>query len=159
MTYGDLDSGAFNSCNNNELDMINDGVSVNETSKRENNFTSQKFSNLCDKDIDSNLPNMTCCEDYSVNEFQKIRLEKSFNVFHNNINGLESKFDSLHNFLANNSTDFDVIAITETSEKVSNENFLANINIDGYLNFSMPTKSNKGGTSIYVKKKNDIRTK
>ena len=36
------------------------------------------------------------------------------------VNGLETKHDLLHNFLTNDSMDFDIIAITETSLKTGN---------------------------------------
>ena len=48
------------------------------------------------------------------------------------------------------------MAITETSLKLSNEDFKTNISIEGYSTFSAQTKSNKGGTTIYVKDSYDV---
>ena len=81
--------------------------------------------------------------------FKKLS-QKNFNIFHNNVNGLVTKHDLLHNFLTNNSMDFDIIAITETSLKTGN-NFKTNIDLEGYLSFSIPLNSNKGGSTIYAK--------
>ena len=44
----------------------------------------------------------------------------------------------------------------ETSLKLSNENFKTNISIEGYSTFSTPSKSNKGGSTIYVKDSFDV---
>ena len=49
--------------------------------------------------------------------------------------------------------DFDIIAITETSLKTSN-NFKTNIVLEGYLSFSIPSNSKKGVSTIYAK--NDL---
>ena len=148
MTYGNVDSFAFNLCNTKELINLNFGVSLENTHVIANEDV--QFSNLCDKDIDTNLPSKTCCKNYSITEFQKVKSQKNFNIFHNNVNGLETKHDLLHNFLTNNSMDFDIIAITETSLKTGN-NFKTNIDLEGHLSFSIPSNSNKGGSTIYAK--------
>ena len=75
----------------------------------------------------------------------------SLNIFHNNFNGLENKIDDLHQFLLQLNFRFDLLTITETSEKNSYGNFINNVNIEGYALFSTPSLSNKGGTAIYVK--------
>ena len=54
MTYGDLDTFAFNLCNNNELLNINLGVPYQKAPVSEKSKDRQ-FSNLCDKEIDNNL--------------------------------------------------------------------------------------------------------
>ena len=48
------------------------------------------------------------------------------------------------------------MAITKTSQIITNEDFKTNINIDGYITVSMPTNTNKGGTTIYVKNSFDV---
>ena len=48
------------------------------------------------------------------------------------------------------------MAITETSQKLVNEDFKTNISIEGYSTFSTPTNTNKGGTTIYVNNSFDI---
>ena len=76
-----------------------------------------KFSNLQSADIDINMAFQTDCKYYSVNDTQKLNNNKSLNIFHTNINSLEAKFDNLHEFISNTSTNFDILAITETSQK------------------------------------------
>ena len=61
----------------------------------------------------------------------------------------------LHEFVANCPFKFDVINITETSQK-SDASFLTNINIDGYDSFFTPSNTSKGGTGIYVKSDYDV---
>ena len=147
---------AFNSRNTNELININLGFSVVNT-PHHNNISDDQFSNLCDKDIDTNLPSKTCCKNYSITEFQTLKMDNNnLKIFHNNINGLEMKHDLLQNFLVNSSINFDIIAITETSLKNENNNFKTNICIEGYQNFSLSSKSNKGGSTIYAKSDLDI---
>ena len=79
---------------------------------------SNEFSNLSRYDIYHNLPILTNCKYYNVNNFQKLKIQKNLNIFHSNVNGLESKFESLHEFLAGSSSALDIIAITETSQKM-----------------------------------------
>lgn len=86
----------------------------------------------------------------SVYDFQKLKIEKDLNIFHANVNGLESKFDNLHSFLAGSKSAMDIIAITETSEQ-DDHSFISNVDMDGYHPlFSTPTLSKKGGTALYV---------
>ena len=49
-------------------------------------------------DIDSTFPNLLTSKYQSVDEVQNLRIEKDFNIFHSNVNGLESKFENLHCF-------------------------------------------------------------
>ena len=123
------------------------------------NITNNKniLSNLSGKGIDDNIPNLTSCKYYTVSEFyNSINNSRKFNIFHNNLNGLETKFESLHHFLSNDSTKFDIIAIAETSQKKQNEEFFTNINLDGYTLYSTPTNTSKAGTIIYTKNQYDI---
>ena len=111
-------------------------------------YETNKFSsypNRCEEDLPSNLNSKY----HSVSEFQKLKIEKNFNIFHSNVNGLESKFGTLHTFLAGSTSKMDVIAITETSEQV-NDGFLSNVKIEGYKLCNVATKSAKGGTALYV---------
>ena len=94
---------------------------------------------------------MVGCEYYSCADYHKLELNNNLNILHNNLNGLETKFDQLYNFLCNSPTEPEVIAITETSQANSNENFINKITLAGYSLFSTPTKTLKGGTSIYAK--------
>ena len=135
MTYGDLDTFAFNLCNNNELLNINLRVPYQKAPVSEKSKDRQ-FSNLCDKEIDNNLPSKTCCKNYSINEFQTLKINNThLKIFHNNTNRLETKHDLLQIFLANNTINFDIIAITETSLKTGNVNFKTKIDLEGYKSF------------------------
>ena len=102
-------------------------------------------------DIDSTFPNLLTSKYHSVEEVQNLRVEKSFNIFHSNVNGLESKFENLHSFLNGSKSVMDIVAISETSEN-NDHSFIQNVEIEGYKLFSTPTLSRKGGVAIYVRK-------
>ena len=87
-----------------------------------------------------------------MNDFYDLNIKNNLNIFHTNINGLESKFDNLHKFLSNTQSKMDIIAITETSQK-NNDNFITNVTIEGYATYYTPSNSNKGGTALYVNEK------
>ena len=158
---------AFHSCDLTEVNGINSGVSpdvlpnnnniVNDNmSNLNNNNNTNIFSNLCDKAIDENILNLTNCKYYTVSEFHNSIDGNNLNIFHNNINSLETKFENLHQFLSNASTKFDIIAVTETTQRKINQKFYKNINLEGYTNFSTATNTNKGGTIIYTKSTFDV---
>ena len=90
-----------------------------------------------------NLSNLSSCKYYSCLDFLKLTDNNinlnNINIFHNNLNGLESKFDHIHNFLSSNSFEFDIIALTETSEKFNDKNFKTNVDLEGYTLSSSPT--------------------
>ena len=67
---------------------------------------------------------------YSAQEFQSLAANNTFNVFHTNLDGLESKFDLLCNFINNRKIDLDIICLSETSHKL-NQRFDTNITIGG----------------------------
>ena len=92
------------------------------------------------------------CKYYPVDNFQKLQAKnkKNFNIFHSNVNGLESHHDVLYTFLSGIPTDFDVLNITETSEKKEG-GFMSNVSMEGYDSCFTPSNSSRGGTSIYVK--------
>ena len=116
MTYGDLDTLAFNSCSAEELMNLDLGVTIEKT----HGITNEDvlLSNLCDKYIDTNLPSSrTCCKTFSITEFQELKSRNNLKFFQNNINGSEMKHDLLQNFLYNSSIDFDVISIKENFSK------------------------------------------
>ena len=114
-----------------------------------------KFSNQSDNEVDYNLPIRSSCKYYSVNEMQNLKSKINFNLFHSNINGLGSKFDNLYEFISSTSSEFDIIAITETSHK-NDEFFTTNVSMEGYNEFFTPSNSSKGGTAIYVKGNHDV---
>ena len=134
MTFGDTEF-AFRSCDLTELKCINSGVSpveipnnnivddniCNNNSTTNNNNNNNIFSNSCDKTIDENILNLTNCKYYTVSEFHNSTNNNNLNIFHNNVNGLETKFENVHHFLSNVSTKFDIIAITETTQRIINE--------------------------------------
>ena len=104
---------------------------------------------LQSQDVDLNLAFQTDCRYYSVNEFQSLNNTKHLNVFHTNINGLETKFDNLHQFVTSTPFKIDVISITESSQKF-NENFKKKVDIDGYDLYKTSTKTQNGGTALYI---------
>ena len=97
------------------------------------------------------VPTLLTSKYHSVFDFQKLKIHKNFNIFHSNVNGLETKLGTLENFLGGSKSAMDVIAITETSEH-NDLSFISNVNIDGYSLFSTPTNSSRGGTALYVRK-------
>ena len=101
-----------------------------------------KFSNLQAYDLDLNMANQSDCKYYTVNEFRKMNLQKKFNIFHSNVNGLESKFENLHEFLTS-ASNMDIVAITEISQK-SNESFIKNVIIEAYDIYSTGSHSARG---------------
>ena len=76
-----------------------------------------KYSFTSSNDASIELPSKSCSKYYSVNDFQLLNISNNFNIFHTNINGLESKLDSLNEFLSGTPYKLDVLALTETSEK------------------------------------------
>ena len=110
---------------------------------------SNEFLNISLNDVDHNLPILTNCKYYNVNAFQSLQIQKNLNVFHSNVNGLESKLEVLHDFLAGSTSALDVIAITETSEQ-NDISFTSNVNLDGYKLFHTPSNTRKGGTALYI---------
>ena len=60
-----------------------------------------KFSTYLDNEADYNLPVRTICKYHTINELQNLKNSSNLNIFHANINGLESKFDNLHEFISN----------------------------------------------------------
>ena len=97
------------------------------------------------------IPSKSYSKYYSIKDFKTLNISKSFNIFHSNINGLESKLDNLCEFLSWTSNKIDILTFTETSEKEA-IGFISNVEIDGYQKFHTPSKSSKGGTAIYVNK-------
>ena len=83
-----------------------------------------------------------------------IKMHKILNIFHTNVNGLESKLDNLNEFLSPMLTKMDIVAITETSEK-DETGFLNNVEIEGHDLYHTSSKTSKGGAAIYVNKKYD----
>ena len=105
------------------------------------------------KDFVSCLPvTLPECRSYSTKEFQTLRLSNSFNVFHANVNGLEKKFDAIYDLLSNSNSSLDVIAFSETSLQSEDTHFKCNVSLDNYTEFSTPSITRKGGTTMYVKK-------
>ena len=80
---------------------------------------------------EASLPSNLKSKYHSVYQFQNLKIQKNFNIFHANVNGLDSKFDNLHTFLAGSKSAMDVIVITETSEHLNNS-FIRNVSLDGY---------------------------
>ena len=111
-----------------------------------------EISSLSNKphDIDANIDDPINCNYYSVEDLKTIPGKKALNIFHSNVNGLDTHFENLHEFLTNdNSPVFDIINITETSQQ-TDLNFKTNVNMKGYNMFTNGSNSGKGRVAIYV---------
>ena len=127
-----------------------------------------KFSVVTSNEASIEIPSKSCSKYYSVIDFKTLNISKNINIFHTNINGLESKLDKLYEFLSGTningleskldklyeflsgtSNKIDILALTETSEK-EDIGFIGNVEMDGYQEFHTASKSSKGGTAIYV---------
>ena len=104
-------------------------------------------------DVDD-IPVLTTSKYHSVSDFHKLDKQSNFNIFHCNINGLEGKFENLHQFLGEGKTAMDVIAITETTED-KDLSFVKNVKIDGYKLRKTASLTMKGGTALYVNESYD----
>ncbi len=114
------------------------------------------FSNISDnEDGEFTTPELLSSKYHTTHEFQSRDLTDRLNIFHSNVNGLESKFDLLHTFLSGSSTPLDIVGITETSEQ-KNTSFISNVSMNGYRLYHTPTRSSKGGCCIYVKEDFDV---
>ena len=161
MTFGNI-SLPFNHCDTYELNCINvtdryfqkPNESTSEKDLRKNNQKVPDFNSELKSDV--NISNLTDCKIYTVEEFKKLDFNSNFTIYHCNINGLETKIDNLHSLLSSLNSSIDIICITETSLNCTQTNLRINTNLDGYVQFFMPTNSTKGGTSIYVQNKYDV---
>ena len=127
-----------------------------------NTITSDIHSSIHDNSEDYNeyniIPKIHCkflTPDELISADIQNKTKKSFNIFHNNLNGLENKFDILPQFLAT-SIDYDIIALTETSQKANIE-FISNVNIENYSLFSIGSSVSRGGSALYVKNNYNAR--
>ena len=69
-------------------------------------------------DVDLNMAYQADCSCHKVKEIQKLKLDRNLNIFHTNINRLETKMDNLQEFLSSTASKMDIVAITETSKKL-----------------------------------------
>ena len=79
------------------------------------NSTSSVINDLA-HNVDVNLPLGINCKYYSNDEFSRLPVkEGSLNLFHTNVNGLESHFDIMETTITDSNLHFNAICITETS--------------------------------------------
>ena len=104
-------------------------------------------------EVDLNIAYQADCSYYQVKDIQKLNIDRNLNIFHTNINGLETKFKNLHEFISSTSSKMDIIAITETSQK--DDNLILKTDIEGYVNCSKSSNLIKGGTALYINDKFD----
>ena len=101
-------------------------------------------------DIDENIVNYLNSRYHSAHEFQSLKKDNSFNIFHSNLHGHESKFYLQCNFVNNTKMDLDIICISETAQKL-NQSYDTNITLDGYkYPYTTCSKFHKGGVAIYI---------
>ena len=152
-----LNNVPFTRCSNSDLININNSNSMRFLESLPNvEIVTEtcKFSMLSSNDASIEIPLKSCSKYYSANDFQLLNISNNFNIFHSNINGVESKLDNLNEFLSGSSSKIDVIALIETSEK-EDTGFLTNVEIEHFQMFHTGSKSNKGGTAIYANKNFD----
>ena len=89
-----LNNVPFTRCSNSDLININNSNSMRFLESLPNveivNETC-KFSMLSSNDASIEIPLKSCSKYYSVNDFQLLNISNNFNIFHSNINGVESK--------------------------------------------------------------------
>ena len=149
---------AFTLSDRQELENINhsDNMKFCEHLPRlEDVYETSQFGQFPNQDAEFTLPSNLNSKYHSVYEFQKLKIQKNLNIFHSNVNGIESKFDTLENFLSGATSAMDIIAISETSED-KDHSFTTNIKLDGYELFHTPTNTLKGGTALYVNSNFDV---
>ena len=156
----ELNNVPFTRCDNSELNNINTSNSTRFLESLPNVeivTEASQFSNASSNEASIEIPSKSCSNYHTVEDFKRLNIPKKFNIFHTNINGLESKLDNLYEFISGASNKIDIVALTETSEKEDN-GFIGNVEIDGYQKFHTASKTSKGGggggggTAIYVNK-------
>ena len=75
-----------------------------------------KVHNLLNYYIDENLTDNINCKYYTRDICNLVKFHKAFNIFHANIDGLESHFQDLHVLPANMKSEFSAICINKTSQ-------------------------------------------
>ena len=126
----------------NRINIFDDSPQLKSEQKIVNKINLKEFQDLIQSENN--------CEYYPIEDF-KLDKKSSLNIFHNNFNGLESKHDHLCEFLDHRKQKFDIIMITETSEKNDHGDFLTNVKIPNFQLYSTPTLSRNGGTAIYAR--------
>ena len=92
----------FTLCDDNDLVNYNDSDSMKfceSLPTLEEIYIASNFSSFPKPMEEASLPSNLNSKYHSVRDFQKLKIQKNFNIFHANINGLESKFDTLETFL------------------------------------------------------------
>ena len=96
----------FTLCNDTEIQNLNNSNSMGfceSLPKLEVLTEVSKFAHQSASEVDYNLPIRSSCKYYTVDEVQNLKINNNFNIFHSNINGLDSKFDNLYEFISNTS--------------------------------------------------------
>ena len=100
-----------------------------------------------ESDINGNTINNLNSRYYPAQEFKSLN---TFNIFHSNLDGLESKFERLINFVNTTKMSLDIICLSEKSQKL-NRDFDTDVMIDGYKKpYTTGSNINKGGVAIYI---------
>ena len=76
-------------------------------------------------------------------------LSKSLSLMHVNIRSLSKRFDELKTVLLMSKIKIDHIGITELKQQVG-EDFIVNVDMEGYHKYNQPSKSASRGVVIYV---------
>ena len=109
------------------------------------------FDSLKQSDLDENIIANIESRYFPAHEFKNLNKKDNFNIFHTNLNGLENKFELLHNFISSTKLELDIINISETSQS-EDKMFDMNVNIEGFMQpFTTGSKSARGGVAIFAK--------
>ena len=64
------------------------------------NIVSEPMKCMSSNEINLEIPTKSNCRYYSVEEYKHLKKSDNIDIFHANVNGLDSKYDNLHEFLS-----------------------------------------------------------
>ena len=82
--------------------------------------TITKINETSSNDIDNSIPNNVNCKYFTNEKFSSLQKTKnSFNLLHAKVNGIENHFEDLETVIVDSNLNFNVICISETSQRES----------------------------------------
>ena len=113
----------FTLCDNIEIENLNNSNSIRicESLPKLDVMTEvSKFSTQSESEVDYNLPVLSSCKYYSVREIQNLNAKNNHNLFHSNVNGLGSKFDTLYEFISSASSELILYQLVKPLRRTMN---------------------------------------
>ena len=108
--------------------------------------------NLRDNDIDEQFPVNIQSKYFTLSELASVEANANdLMILHTNIRSLSAHIDELVFLCGQFSKIVDIIGVSETWNSIQNE-FLTNIDIEGYNFYNTKSLSQNGGAGLYVKK-------